>query len=200
MSYEPYTIDRASNSRREAVEDWLFGLDLVSPDLREKIVTAWVTTWSSSPYETLAEMPYSPAAPHYRLEWHVNDVTRNGLDLAGRAAADWGKPFDPAILVPILILHDVDKPLMYTRHSAEKVAYSKLYYELQHGVAGAMLLKELGFDHTIVSTVALHAGNSPYHGRNHEAYVLHYADYFATDHAIMQEPGEKEPYYQKHWR
>jgi hypothetical protein len=33
----------------------------------------------------------------------------------------------------------------------------------------AMLLKELGFDHTIVSTVSLHAGNSPFHGRNHEA-------------------------------
>jgi hypothetical protein len=61
-------------------------------------------------------------------------------------------------------------------------------------------LKELGFDHTIVSTVSLHAGNAPYHGRNYEAYVLHYADYFATDHAIMLEGPGKEPYYQKHWR
>lgn len=200
MGRQPYIIDHTSNSRRQAVEGWLFGLDLVSSDLREKIVTAWVTTWSSSPYDTLVDMPYSPAAPHYRLEWHVNDVTRNGLDLAKRAATDWGKSYDPELLVPILILHDVDKPLMYTRHAADNVTYTKLYHELQHGVAGAMLLKELGFDHTIVSTVALHAGNSPYHGRNHEAYVLHYADYFATDHAIMQEPGEKEPYYQKHWR
>lgn len=200
MPGQPYTIDRSSNSRRKAVEDWLFGLDLVSPDLREKIVTAWVTTWSSSPYAELADIPYSPGAPHYRLEWHVNDVTRNGLDLAKRAEADWGKRLDVDILVPILILHDVDKPLMYVRQDAHNVKYSTLYHELQHGVAGAMLLKELGFDHTIVSTVALHAGNSPYHGRNHEAYVLHYADYFATDHAIMQEPGEHEPYYQKHWR
>lgn len=200
MPGQPYTIDRSSNSRRKAVEDWLFGLDLVGADLREKIVTAWVTTWSSSPYAELTDIPYSPSAPHYRLEWHVNDVTRNGLDLAKRAEADWGKKLDVNILVPILILHDVDKPLMYVREDAHTVKYSKLYHELQHGVVGAMLLKELGFDHTIVSTVALHAGNSPYHGRSHEAYVLHYADYFATDHAIMQEPGEPEPYYQKHWR
>lgn len=197
---EPYRIDHGSNSRRKAVEEWLFGLELVTPALREKIVTAWVTTWSSSPYQDLSDIPYSPGAPHYRLEWHVNDVTRNGVDLAKRAAADWGKDSDPNILIPILILHDVDKPLMYVRESPDRVKYSKLYHELQHGVAGAMLLKELGFDHTVVSTVALHAGNSPYHGRNHEAYVLHYADYFATDHAIMQEPGEQEPYYQKHWR
>lgn len=197
---EPYAIDHTSNSRRRAVEDWLFGLDLVSPELREKIVTAWVSTWSSSPYQELSEMPYSPGAPHYRLEWHVNDVTRAGVDLARRAATDWGKEIDSNVLVPILILHDVDKPLMYIRHSADKVGYSQLAGELQHGVVGAMLLKELGFDHTVVSTVATHAGNSPFHGRNFEAYVLHYADYFATDHAIMLEGSGAQPYYQKHWR
>ncbi len=197
---EPYTIDGSSNSRRQAVADWLVGLDLVTPGLREKIVTAWVTTWSSSPYAELSEMPYSPGAPHYRLQDHVNDVTRAGLDLARRAAADWGRQADPNVLVPILILHDVDKPLMYVRETADTVSYSRLSKELQHGVVGAMLLKELGFDHTVVSTVATHAGNSPFHGSNFEAYVLHYADYFATDHAIMQEPGELQPYYQKHWR
>ncbi|HEY7580541.1 MAG TPA: HD domain-containing protein [Acetobacteraceae bacterium] len=197
---EPYVIDRTSNSRRRAVEAWLFGLDLVSPELREKIVTAWVTTWASSPYRELAEMPYSPGAPHYRLEWHVNDVTRAGVDLARRAATDWGKQVDHNVLVPILILHDVDKPLMYVRESADKVGYSRLSRELQHGVVGAMLLKELGFAHSVVSTVATHAGNMPFHGRNFEAYVLHYADYFATDHAIMLEGEGAQPYYQKPWR
>jgi len=197
---QPYIIDHGSNSRRKALEEWLFGLDLVVPELRDRIVSAWVTTWVCSPYENLSDMPYSPIAPHYRLEWHVNDVTRNGIDLAKRAAADWGKTVDNNILLPILILHDVDKPLMYVRESADTVTYSKLSQELQHGVVAAMLLKDLGFDHRIVSTVALHAGNSPFHGRNHEAYLLHYADYFATDHAIMQEGDDKQPYYQKHWR
>lgn len=197
---EPYVIDHSSNSRRRAVEEWLFGLDLVSPEVREKIVTAWVSSWSSSQYKELSEMPYSPGAPHYRLEHHVNDVTRAGVDLARRAAADWGKTFDYDVLMSILILHDVDKPLMYDRLSPDKVVYSQLSRELQHGVVGAMLLKELGFPHTVVSTVATHAGNSPFHGSNFEAYVLHYADYFATDHAIMLEGVDKQPYYQKHWK
>ena len=190
-----YTIDRASNSRRKAVEEWLWGLDLVSPEVREKIVTAWVSSWSSSPYSELSEMPFSPSAPDYRLEWHVNDVTRTGVDLARRAAADWGAKIDWDVMMSILILHDVDKPLMYTRES-DGVGYSQLSRELPHGVVGAMLLKELGFPHTVVSTVATHAGNAPFHGSNLEAYVLHYGDYFAADRAMFL--AGKTPFYQKH--
>lgn len=190
-----YTIDHSSNSRRQAVEEWLWGLDLVSPEVREKIVTAWVSSWSSSPYQELAEMPFSPSAPDYRLEWHVNDVTRTGVDLAKRAAADWGAKIDWDVMMSILILHDVDKPLMYTRW-ADGVGYSQLSKELPHGVVGAMLLKELGFPHTVVSTVATHAGNAPFHGSNLEAYVLHYGDYFAADRAMFL--AGKTPFYQKH--
>ncbi len=190
-----YTIDRTSNSRRQAVEEWLWGLDLVSPEVREKIVTAWVSTWSSSPYQELSDMPFSPSAPDYRLEWHVNDVTRTGVDLAKRAAADWGAKIDWDVMMSILILHDVDKPLMYTRE-ADGVGYSQLSRELPHGVVGAMLLKELGFPHAVVSTVATHAGNAPFHGSNLEAYVLHYGDYFAADRAMFL--AGKTPFYQKH--
>ena len=190
-----YSIDRTSNSRRQAVEEWLWGLDLVSPQVRENIVTAWVSTWSSSPYQELAEMPFSPSAPEYRLEWHVNDVTRTGVDLARRAAADWGAKIDWDVLMSILILHDVDKPLMYSREN-NQVGYSALSRELPHGVVGAMLLKELGFPHAVVSTVATHAGNAPFHGSNFEAYVLHYGDYFAADRAMFL--AGKTPFYQKH--
>ena len=89
-----YTIDKASNSRRKEVEDWLFGLDLVSPGLRENIVTAWVTTWGASPYERLEDMPFS-AGIEYPLMAHVNEVTMAGLDLAKRAKADWKTELPP---------------------------------------------------------------------------------------------------------
>jgi hypothetical protein len=189
----PYTIDRASNARRKDVEEWLFGLDLVSPRVRDDIVTAWVTSWSSSPYENLADMPFS-AGVDYKLQDHVNEVTRAGVDLAKRAALDWKVELDPNVLVPILALHDVDKPLMYVRRDGG-IHHSKLYHELPHGVVGAMILKDLGFAHDVVSTVALHAGNAPYHGSSFEAYVLHYADYFSADHAMIS-VGRK-PFYQK---
>jgi hypothetical protein len=180
---QPYTIDRGSNSRREAVRDWLFGLDLVTPALQDSIVTAWTSSWASSTHERLEDMPFSPGGGFFPLMQHVNEVTRAGVDLGRRAAADWGVTLNQDVLVPILILHDLDKPLLYRREGAG-AAHTELYHELPHGVVGAMMLRELGFAHTVVSTVATHATNAPFHGRNLEAHVLHYADLFAADHAF----------------
>jgi putative nucleotidyltransferase with HDIG domain len=191
-----YKIDTESNSRRKAVEDWLFGLDLLSPAVRDRVVTAWVSSWSSSPHERLEDMPFN-ASTDYPLMHHVNEVTRTGVDLAKRAAADWGRKADNDILVPILILHDVDKPLLYTR-DGKTLGTSALYRELPHGVIGAMLLKDLGFPQVVINTVATHATTAPFHGKNFEAYVLHYADMFAADHALMT--VGREPFYQKHFR
>jgi hypothetical protein len=53
-----------------------------------------------------------------------------------------------------------------------------------------MLLKDLGFPHEVVTTVATHAADAPFHGSNLAAYVLHYADMFATDH-VMRMKGIK---------
>jgi hypothetical protein len=179
----PYTIDRASNSRRKAVAEQIWGLDLVSPALREDVITAWVSMWAASPYERLDDMPWTEGVD-YPLLSHVNEVTRAGVDLAARAKADWGNDVAPDTLVPILILHDVDKPLMYERRDG-KVVRSQLADEIPHGVVGGMLLKELGFGHEIVATVTTHSPKMPYRGRNFSAYVLHHADMFSADHALM---------------
>lgn len=192
---EPYHIDNGSNWRRQAVEAWLFGLDLLSPPVREKVVTAWVSAWASSSHEKLEDMPFSPGASPYPLMQHINDVTRAGVDLGKRAEADWGVSFDPDVLISILILHDLDKPLLYAKEGDTGV-HTPLFYELPHGVIGGMMLKELGFPHTVVSTVATHATNAPFHGRNLEAQVLHYADLFAADHAFRQ--MGKTPVYLRH--
>lgn len=192
-----YAIERGRPEKREAIAAWLHGLDLVQPDTRERLITAWTTAWTSSTHAAIEDFPYSPMAPDFRLAQHVNEVTRTGLALAQRAEAEWGEKVDPEIFVPILILHDVDKPLLYVRQGG-KVEYTALYRELPHGVAGAMLVRELGFPDQVVATVATHASNAPFHGSTLEAYLLHYADFFATDRALMR--AGTEPFYQKHWR
>lgn len=178
----PYRIETGSKARRAAVEDWLFGLDLVSPAVRTRIVTAWVSAWKSSSHAGLGDMPFNPG-PFFPLAKHVNQVTRAGVDLGRRAETDWGMALDWDEMMSILILHDVDKPLLYVRQDGEYVT-SALSRELPHGVVGAMLLKELGFSHLVVSTVATHATNAPFHGATREAHILHYADLFAADHAL----------------
>lgn len=190
----PYVIDKASNARRKSAEECLFGLDLLAQETRDRVVTAWVSTWSSSSYERLEDMPWT-AGVDYPLLHHVNEVTRAGVDLAKRAKADWNVDLANELLVPILILHDVDKPLMYVREGGAVVG-SKLSREIPHGVVGAMLLKELGFSHEIVSVVATHSPKMPFRNRGWAAYVLHYADMFSADHAMMT--MGKEPFLQKH--
>ncbi len=190
----PYVIDKTSNARRKAVEECLFGLDLLAPETRDRVVTAWVSTWSSSPYERLGDMPWSAGAD-YPLMHHVNEVTRAGVDLAKRAKADWNVDLANELLVPILILHDVDKPLMYVREGGAVVG-STLSKEIPHGVVGAMLLKELGFSHEIISVVATHSPKMPFRNRGYAAYVLHYADMFSADHVMMV--LGKEQFLQKH--
>lgn len=192
----PYSIGRGSDRQRHAVRDWLFGLHLVTPPMQEAIVTAWVSAWASSTHERVEDMPFSPGERFFPLAQHVNEVTRAGIDLGRRAAEDWGTALDPEILVPILILHDLDKPLLYRRDGAGAVT-TALYHELPHGVIGAMMLKELGFAHLVVSTVATHATNAPFHGRTVEAHVLHYADLFAADHAFRV-MGETPLYLRRH--
>ena len=192
-----YTIEQGNAAQRQAVRDWLHGIDLVNPQLQERIITAWVTSWIASPYDSIGQFPYSTSAPGYGLSQHVNDVTRVGIDLAKRAAADWGVTMEADTLVPILILHDVDKPLMMLREG-DTVIPSQLSRELPHGVLGAMILKDLGFSDVIISTVATHAGNAPFHGGTFEAMTLHYADYFSTDYVYRQ--TEHTPFYQRPWR
>jgi hypothetical protein len=192
-----YTIDRDKGRRRDEVESWLFGLDLISDKLRDLTVTAWATSWSSSTYESLWEIPWGSVDIEYRLAAHVNEVTRIGLDLAQRATQEWGYTFDPEILVPTLILHDVDKPLLFER-AGGVTRRTALAQQLAHGVIGALLLQELGFDEVIVSTVAMHSPKMPFHGVNPEAYVLHYADHFACDNALLKEGRQPLYFLQKH--
>jgi hypothetical protein len=45
-----------------------------------------------------------------------------------------------------------------------------------------MLLRTMGFPHRVVHRVATHAHNQIFHGSDLEAYPLHHADFFGTDH------------------
>jgi len=191
-----YRIETGQPQRRAAVRAAFDGLDLVGEDLREKIVTAWVSVWVSSTHDELDRMPYSPDLPDFPLIRHVNEVCRTGLDLARRAEIEWERPYGHDTLVPIFLLHDIDKPLIYETRGGE-IDYAPLARQLPHGVIGAMLLRELGFDDHIVATVATHAVNAPFHGSTHEAYILHYADLFSSDRALAD--GGKTPFYQRHF-
>ena len=72
-----YNIASGSSDDRQSVSEQIYGISRASQELRERIITAWVSTWRSSPYADLKEAPTAPGVD-YPLGSHVNDATRIG--------------------------------------------------------------------------------------------------------------------------
>ncbi|MEW9672499.1 HDIG domain-containing metalloprotein [Ammoniphilus sp. 3BR4] len=188
-----YTIQTGSSEERNQVRNWLTGLERMSYDSQEKMITAWISSWKSSSFSSLEQIPGFTFS-FYKLTDHVNDVVHFGTMLAEQAIKRWDVSIDWETLLQVFILHDIDKPLLLATRE-DRIEKTDLASQIQHGVLGALLLKEMGFSEKVISIVATHSTNSPFHGSSNEAYILHYADMFAADHALMIDG--KSPFYQK---
>lgn len=184
-----YSVAQGSDEQRDEVREALPELDLLSAELAGAATTAWVTAWQSSPHPRFAEIPMAIPTPRYSLARHTRDVAIAGLALADIAGQHYGRQVDRQILLATLLLHDLDSPLIYEQNVDGALAYSERGSMLQHGVLGAMILRDVGVPDGVVSLVATHAVDSPFHRETPEAWVLYYADLFAADHAILKAGG-----------
>ncbi|MFC0562128.1 HDIG domain-containing metalloprotein [Halalkalibacter alkalisediminis] len=188
-----YTLQEGTSEERAHIRSVLLGLDRLPWAIQENIITAWITSWKCSCFKTIEEVP-GFSFSEYKLIEHVNDVVYFGIVLAERSINRWNTHVNWEELIQILILHDIDKPLLLAKEENE-VIKTEIASQIQHGVLGALILNEIGFSDKVISTVATHATNSPFHGSNTEAYILHYADLFSADHALRID--EKTPFYQR---
>ncbi|GAB3561591.1 hypothetical protein GCM10027405_13620 [Arthrobacter alkaliphilus] len=190
-----YTLQAGDIEQRRGVLRAMPRLAGLGAPLRELAVTAWVSAWLASTHDSLEEMPYSLQAPDYSLLDHTNEVADAGILLADYARARWGANFDRDVLLASLLLHDIDKALLYTRINGAVVS-DPARAGLPHGVLGAMLLKEAGLPDSVVTLVGTHTTTSPVKTGDAEAWILHYADLFACDHAFRLAPGTT-PFFQR---
>jgi len=179
-----YTIREPDDAQARVIEQAFPRLADLPDALRRKAVVAWHSMVASSGYTTLDEVPFSSGCPD-RLVDHINDVVEAGLALADVAARRWNLTVDRTRLLAILLLHDLDKPLLSvgTRedHHSTPVAA-----RIPHGVLAALMLAELGIEEDIVAAVVTHATHASLRGPEPEVLILHYADLFAADHLISQ--------------
>ena len=189
---EYYKIHSPSQEEEERIGAALPVISRVPDGVRAQVVTAWCTVWRSSPYRSLERFPYSLDVPAYSLIQHTLEVVEIGEGLAGFARRRWGTKVDEAQLLATLVLHGVDKPLLYAE-GEYGVVLSETGRDIPHGVLGSLLLQQLGLDGAIVGPVATYAIYSPWHGSSAAAWVLHYADFFCADH-VMRDAG-KRPFY-----
>jgi putative nucleotidyltransferase with HDIG domain len=190
-----YTIQVGDSEQRQEVLRAMPRLAELGAPVREQAISAWVSAWLASSHASLEEMPYSLQASDYRLLDHTNEVADTGILLADYAYERWGVRLDQDILLAALLLHDIDKALLYTRANGAVVA-DPARAGLPHGVLGAMLLREAGLPDEVVTLVGTHATTSPVKTPDPEAWVLHYADLFACDHAFRLAPGTV-PFFQR---
>lgn len=152
--------------------------------LRDKALTAWHSMVVSSSYGTIGEVPFSHGSDD-TLVGHTNDVIGAGLALAEMAEREWGWQLDRQQLILVLLLHDLDKPLLSEREDGRDID-TPVSLRIPHGVLGALMLTELGFDEAVVAAVATHATHAPLRGPDREVLILHYADLFAADKALLR--------------
>lgn len=195
VDIDTYRVTRGNTAERRRVRSLFPEISELPRRYAELAVTAWITSWRSSKFADLATAPFDVDAPEYGLVQHVKDVTVCGKLLARIALQQWGTKARNDVLLSVLLLHDVDKLLLYVPLNTGPISSptSKVF---PHGVLGAMLLHEVGFPDTVTGIVGTHAQSSPFHGADVEAWILHYADCFAADHALRS--GESTPIYQRH--
>ncbi|QDG94620.1 hypothetical protein NIBR502774_19075 (plasmid) [Rhizobium sp. NIBRBAC000502774] len=177
-----YDLATATPSRKAWLAKHIEGMSGMSPELCDKVLTALAVSWGSSRYELFETIPVSRHVD-YPLLSHINDVTRAGLGLFELRDDVWRKDVDKNHLTALLILHDLDKPLLYVNHNGGTAA-APVASRLPHGVLGALILSDLGFPESIISNVATHATDAPFHENSKLGYLLHYADMFSIDHAL----------------
>jgi len=187
-------IKRGTIEKRESILKNIPSIGLLNEKVRENVITAWITSISNSEFHDINLIPYSLLAKKYKLVDHVNEVVSIGLMLYDFALSTWKMNINKEILVQALILHDLDKPLMFVM-KGDDVEGSAYYRAIPHGVLGAIILTKLGIDQRVIFAVANHPANSITKGNSPEEYILHYADFLSADHAILVENGT--PFFKK---
>ena len=182
-------LKSGTEEQRKFLIKHIHAMNELFPENRENTITAWTTSLNNSPYSSIVDVPYSLHAPSYKLINHVNEVIDIGLKLFDYSKSNWGVEVDLQDLLMILILHDVDKPLLFTTKDG-LLSESDLAKIIPHGVLGSYILESIGFPEKITYSVATHSINSPIRGSSSEDLILHYSDFFSADHAILSEGGK----------
>ncbi|MBZ4021557.1 hypothetical protein CKO11_03675 [Rhodobacter sp. TJ_12] len=179
-----YSIVEPDVKTRAALEAAFPRLCELPDPLRHAALTAWGSMLAASSYTAITDVPFSHGS-QARLVDHTNDVIEAGLALYQTAQTQWGWRVDRARLLAILLLHDLDKPLLMDRVEGTDID-TPVAARIPHGVLGALMLAELGVEEDIIAAVATHATHAPLRGPDPEVLILHYADLFCAD-ALLQD-------------
>ena len=172
----------ATREGREKILEVYPDIRNLPQDLQKKTVDLFFSAWKSSGVEKLEDLRFSQHTD-YPLHLHIREAVQIGMSLCRYAEEhwedDWTGSIDKTVLLQALLLHDIDKPIIVNRPETEK--------EIAHGVLGAVMARDFGFDEQVISLIACHSPKSPVHPGNAMMQIISYADLFSADHILLNE-------------
>ena len=186
MFYEKREADQAGRESILRVLPMILDLE---ESLQKKTVDLIFSAWQASGVERIEALKFSRHT-EYPLYLHIQETVRIGMMLWKYAKEhwkdNWTQSVDDSILLQALILHDIDKPVIVHRPETEN--------EIAHGVLGAMMARDFGFDERVISLIACHSPKSPVRPGNAMMQILSYADLFSADHILLND--ERKAFFQ----
>jgi len=156
---------------------------IASQDLRTKVFCCWEEAvkrgnWTIDDLET---MPFSLLAKieGLSLAYHTRTVTDCSLALAEILDRAYNKQFriDFDVLTAGAVLHDVGKPLEYSRTPDGNYCVSPNGKILRHPISGCALAAEFGLPDTVQHIIAVHSREGDGGYRSPEAWIIHHSDF-----------------------
>ena len=149
--------------------------------LKDMVLETWAQVWRESPYKDLATAPNTSSAlgGSQKLVDHIKLVGKIALSMADAIEKAYGPKVNRDVLMADVVLHDVDKLLMYER-KGNQVDGTELGKTIPHGNYGALVAFRVGIPREIVSTVLNHSVfSSKVDPSTLEGILLRYSDHAA---------------------
>jgi putative nucleotidyltransferase with HDIG domain len=149
--------------------------------LRDSVALTWACSWKDSDYQDLNDVLQGQGP--MKLLRHVNAVNDHVDVVVGLAEGRYGLHVNHDVALAAAILHDVDKPLLWTSDGDDQIAFRPGRSLRDHGILGADLAGLCGVPDQVRRIVRGHSMFSDLMAerRSPEAVVVHHADGLAGD-------------------
>ncbi len=154
--------------------------EITDPDLRERVVRAWLAAWEQSRFERFGDAPFTPEGAAHSLVEHTRLVVSICKELAAALERIDGVRVDRDTLLAGALLIDTGKMVEF-EPVPSGYRRSALDEQFPHPFLSAKLAQEAGLPPEVVHIVLTHSPRALSLPRSLEGKIVKYADIAAAD-------------------
>lgn len=191
-------IDVTQTERAKLLELFPVLKEIKDEDLRDKVIAVWVRVWRESGVENLEDVPNEKIDPTYVVKntvvSHTRATTNAALALGKVFKSEYNYQINFDYLIAAALLHDVDKPLVFTFADDGKCIFSEFGRMAPHGAYSFYLAMDCGVPLEVAHVAMCHAASvSNQYSGTPEGILVEFADK-AVARALRVSEGEILPF------